>query len=63
MPTGFFLNLYFDSLEVREHFAVLLHREDPRVTRVVIDEGDVVVASAERLRLSRSPYVRVYYVE
>ena len=46
-----------------EHFALLLHREDPRIARVVVDEGDVVAASAERRRLSRSPYVRVDYVE
>ena len=46
-----------------EHFALLLHREDPRVAQVVVDEGDVVAASAERRRLSRSPYVRVDYIE
>ena len=63
MPTGFFLDLSLEPLEVREHFALLLHREDPRVARVVIDEGDVVAASAERRRLSRSPYVRVDYLE
>ena len=63
MPTGLFFDLSLELLEVREHFALLLDREDPRVTRVVVDEGDVVAASAERRRLSRSPYVRVYYVE
>ena len=63
MPTGFFLDWTFEPLEVREHFTLLLHREDPRVVRVVVDEGDVVAASAERRRLSRSPYIRVYYIE
>ena len=30
---------------------------------MVVDEGDVVAASAERRRLSRSLYVRVDYIE
>ena len=63
MPIGFFLDLSLELLEVREHFALLLHREDPCVARVVVDEGDVVAASAECWRLSRSHYVRVNYVE
>ena len=63
MPTGFFLDLSLEPLEVREHFALLLHREDPRIARVVVNEGDIVAASAERRRLSWSPYVRMYYVE
>ena len=46
-----------------EYFALLLHRIYPRVARVVVDEGDVVAASAERRRLSRSPYIQVDYVE
>ena len=62
VPTSFFFDAALELLEVREHFALLLHQEDPRVARVVIDEGGVVAASAERRRLSRSPYVRVYYV-
>ena len=63
MLTGFFLGLAFEPLKVGEHFTLLLHREDPRVAQVVVDEGDVVATSAERRRLSRSPYIRVYYVE
>ena len=63
MPTGFFFNSTIELLEVGEHFILLLFREDPCVARVVIDEGDVVAASAERRRLSRSPYVRVDYVK
>ena len=63
MPTGFFLHLAFEPLKVGEHFALLLHRIYPRVARVVVDEGDVVAASAERRRLRQSPYVRVDYLE
>ena len=63
MPTGFFLHLSLEILEVGEHFTTLLHREDPRVARVVVDGGDVVAASADHRRLSQSPYVRMDYVE
>ena len=48
MATDFFLDLSHELLEVSEHFTLLLHREDPFLTRVVIDEGDVVAASAAR---------------
>ena len=57
MPTSFFFDLSLELLEVREHFSLLLHGEDPRVARVVVDEGDVIKASVERRRLSQSPYV------
>ena len=61
MPTGFFLHLALELLKVGEHCTLLLHREDPRVERVVVDEGDVVAASADRRHLSRSPCrIRVY---
>ena len=63
MSIGFFFDLSFELLKVGEHFALLHHQEDPRVARVVVDEGDVVAASAEHRRLSRSPYVRVDYRE
>ena len=63
MPTNFFLDAAFQPLEVREHFAVLHHREDPCVERMVVDEGDVVAASTEHRRLSRSPYIRVNNIE
>ena len=63
MPTHFFLHLALEVLEEGEHFILLLHREDPRVARVVVDKGDVVAASADRQCLSRSPYVQVDYVE
>ena len=39
MRTGFFLHLAFEPLKVGEHFALLLHREYPRLSRVVVDEG------------------------
>ena len=45
-PIGFFLHLSLELLEVGEHFALLLLRKNPRVARVVVDEGDVVEASA-----------------
>ena len=63
MPTDFFLHLAFEPLKVGEHFALLLQRVYPRVVRVVVNEGDVVAASAERRHLSQSPYVRVDYVK
>ena len=63
MPTDFFFNSALKLLEVGEHFALLFRWEDPRIARVVIDEGDVVAASADRRLLSWSPYIRVYYVE
>ena len=63
MPTGFFFNLALELLEVEEHFVILLHRVDPRVARVVVDEGYVVSAFVDCQRLSQSPYIRVYDVE
>ena len=63
MPSRSFLHLALELLEVGEHFALLLHREDPRVARVVVDEGDVVPISFERRCLSWSPYIRVDYVK
>ena len=45
MPTGFFLDLTFESMEVRQQFTLLLHQENPHVERVVVAEGHVVVAS------------------
>ena len=63
MLTGFFLDLSLELLEVREQFTLHVHPEDPHVARMVVDEGDVVAASAERQRLSRTPYIRVYYIE
>ena len=56
MPTGFFFDSSLELLEVGEHFTHLLHWVDPREALVVTDEGDVIAASAERRRLSWSPY-------
>ena len=53
MPIGFFLDPVLGLFEVGEHFTLLLHREDPRVARVVVNEGDVVAASTDRQHLSQ----------
>ena len=63
MPTRFFIHLDLELLEVGEHFSLLLHREDPCVAGVVVDEGDVVLTSSDGRRLSWSLYVRVDHVE
>ena len=59
MPTGFFFDSAVELLEVGEHFALLLDWEDPHRAGVVVDEGNVVVASADRRDFSRSPYIQV----
>ena len=63
MLTNFFFDSSLELLEVGEDFSLLLHREDPCIVRVVINEGDVVAASANRRCLSRFLYVVVDYVE
>ena len=63
MSTGFFSDLALQLLEVGQHFALLLHREDPHVARVVVDEGDIVSASADLRCLSWSPYIQMYDIE
>ena len=63
MPTDFFFDLGLELLEVGEHFALLLHRKDPCVVGVVVDEGDVVPTSSDGWYLSWSPYIRVDHVE
>ena len=63
MPTSFFFYSVLEFLEVGEHFALLLDREDPRVPRVVVDEGDVVTTSSDGQSLSRCPYIRGCDVE
>ena len=42
MPTRFFLHMALELLEVGEYFTLPLHREDPRVVGVVVNEGDVI---------------------
>ena len=62
MSADFFFDLSLKLLEVGEHFTLLLDWEDPCVARVVVDEGDLRTTSSDRQCLSRSPYIRVYYV-
>ena len=59
----FFLHLGLELSEVGDDFTLLLHREDPCVVRVLVDEGDVITTSSDRQHLSWSPYIRVDYVK
>ena len=63
MPTSCLFDFAFEFLEMSEHFALLLHRVDPRVPGEVVDEEQVILASAECSRLSRSPYVGMDYID
>ena len=57
MPTRSFFDLSFEPLEVFEYFTLLSHWVDPGVPGEVVDERDVIAASAERGYLGRSPYI------
>ena len=63
MSTSRLSDFAFEFLEVSEHFALLPHRVDPGVPGVVIDKEHVISASSKCSRLSRSPYIRMNYVE
>ena len=57
MLTRSFFDFGFKPLEVSEHFALLSHRIDPGVPGEVVDERDIISASAECGYLGRSPYI------
>ena len=57
MPTRRFFDFGFEPLEVSEHFALLSHEIDPGVLGEVVDERDIISASAECDYLGRSPYI------
>ena len=57
MSTRSLLDFVFEPLEVSEHFALLSHWVDPGVPGEIIDERDIVSASAECSYFGRSPYI------
>ena len=57
MLTRSLFSFGFELLEVSEHFTFLSHRVDPGVPGEVVDEHDVVSASAESTYLGQSPYI------
>ena len=63
MLTRSFFDSTLEFLEVSEHFALLPHWIEPRVSGEVIDEDYVISTSAECRRLGRSPYIGVNDVE
>ena len=46
-----------------EDFALPLNEVDPRVPRVIVNEGDEISTPAKTNILCRSPYIRMYQVE
>ena len=63
MPTYGFFDFTLKFLEMSKHFALLPHKVDPSVPREVVDERDIISASAKCGCLCRSPNVKVDYVQ
>ena len=53
----------FEVSETVDDFALPLNEVDPRVPRVVVDEGDEISAPAKTNILCRPPYIGMYLVE
>ena len=57
MSTHSLFGFGFESLEVSEHFAFLSHGVDPGMPGEIVDERDIVSASAECSYLGRFLYI------
>ena len=57
MPARSLFGFGFELVEVSEHFTFLSRRVDPGMPGEVIDERDVVSASAESTYFGQSPYI------
>ena len=53
----------FEVPKTFEDFTLLFNEIDPRVPRIVVDEGDEISTPAKTNVLCRPPYIRIYQVE